>query len=79
MIQIQNFTKRYGERDVVKNISFTAKDGAITGFIGHNSAGKSTTIKAITGVIRPTSGTITINGYDVVKDAQKAKFQFGYV
>jgi len=79
LIQVQNFTKRYGNRDVVKNISFTAKDGAITGFIGHNGAGKSTTIKAITGVIRPTEGTITINGTDIVKDPQKAKYQFGYV
>ena len=79
MIQIQNFTKRYGDRDVVKNLSFTVKDGAITGFIGHNGAGKSTTIKAITGVIRPTEGTITINGIDIVKDALKAKYQFGYV
>ena len=79
LIQIQNFTKRYGDRDVVKNLSFTVKDGSITGFIGHNGAGKSTTIKALTGVIRPTSGTITINGIDVVKDAQKAKYQFGYV
>ena len=79
MIRVQNFTKRYGDHDVVKNISFTAKDGAITGFIGHNGAGKSTTIKAITGVIRPTSGSILINGIDVVKDAQKAKYQFGYV
>ncbi|MBO7709906.1 MAG: ABC transporter ATP-binding protein [Lachnospiraceae bacterium] len=79
LIVVQNFTKRYGDRDVVKNISFTAKDGAITGFIGHNGAGKSTTIKAITGVIRPTDGTIMINGIDVVKDAQEAKYQFGYV
>ena len=55
-------TKKYGDREVVKNISFTAKDGAITGFIGHNGAGKSTTIKAITGIIQPTEGTITING-----------------
>jgi len=79
LIQIQNFTKRYGDRDVVKNLSFTVKDGAITGFIGHNGAGKSTTIKAVTGVIRPTEGTITINGIDIVKDPQKAKTQFGYV
>ena len=79
MIRVQNFTKRYGDHAAVKNISFTAKDGAITGFIGHNGAGKSTTIKAITGVIRPTEGSILINGIDVVKDAQKAKYQFGYV
>ena len=63
----------------MNDISFTAKDGAITGFIGHNGAGKSTTIKAITGVIRPTSGSITINGIDIQKDGKKAKSQFGYV
>ena len=79
MIQVEGFTKRYGERDVVKNLSFSVEDGSITGFIGHNGAGKSTTIKAITGVIRPTAGTITINGIDIVKEPQKAKFQFGYV
>ena len=79
MICVQNFTKRYGDRDVVKNISFTVRDGAITGFIGQNGAGKSTTSKAITGVIRPTAGTITINGIDVGKEPQKAKAQFGYV
>lgn len=79
MIQVQHFTKKYGDKAVVNDITFTAKDGAITGFIGHNGAGKSTTIKAITGVIRPTAGTILVNGIDVVKDALKAKRQFGYV
>lgn len=79
MISVKNYTKRYGDCDVVKDISFTAKDGAITGFIGHNGAGKSTTIKAITGVIKPTEGTILINGVDVVKEPKKAKSQFGYV
>ncbi len=54
-IQVRNFTKTYGAKTVVKDISFTASDGAITGFIGHNGAGKSTTIKAITGVIKPTA------------------------
>ncbi len=79
MISVKNYIKRYGDCEVVKNISFTAKDGAITGFIGHNGAGKSTTIKAITGVIKPTEGTILINGIDVVKEPKKAKTQFGYV
>ncbi len=64
---------------MVDHISFTARDGAITGFIGHNGAGKSTTIKAITGVIKPTEGTILINGLDIEGDALKAKRQFGYV
>ena len=79
MIEVKNFTKQYGDNTVVKDISFVAKDGAITGFIGHNGAGKSTTIKAITGVIKPTKGTILINGIDIAKDAKKAKMQFGYV
>ncbi len=79
LICVQNYTKKYGDKTVVNDISFTAKDGAITGFIGHNGAGKSTTIKAITGVIRPTSGSITINGIDIQKDGKKAKSQFGYV
>ncbi len=79
MIQVQHYTKSYGDHAVVKDISFTAKDGAITGFIGHNGAGKSTTIKAITGVIKPTKGTILVNGIDIVKEPQKAKYQIGYV
>ena len=79
LIQVQHFTKKYGDKAVVKDISFTAKDGAITGFIGHNGAGKSTTIKAITGVISPTEGTILINGIDIARDALNAKRQFGYV
>lgn len=79
LIQVENLTKKFGENTVVKNLTFTAQDGAITGFIGHNGAGKSTTIKSITGVIKPTEGVIRINGIDIVKDPLKAKRQFGYV
>lgn len=79
LIQVEHFSKKYGGSTVVNDISFVAKDGAITGFIGHNGAGKSTTIKAITGVIKPTSGSIVINGIDILKDAKNAKLQFGYV
>ncbi|HCA04353.1 MAG TPA: 3-dehydroquinate dehydratase [Ruminococcaceae bacterium] len=79
MIQVKNLTKKYGSKTVVNDITFTAGDGAITGFIGHNGAGKSTTIKAITGIIKPTQGTILINGIDIANDAINAKRQFGYV
>ncbi len=79
LIQVQHFTKKYGDKAVVRDITFTARDGAITGFIGHNGAGKSTTIKAITGVIQPTEGTILINGVDIVKKPREAKRLFGYV
>ena len=58
MICVQNFTKRYGSRDVVKNISFTAKDGAITGFNGHNGAADNMSC-AKRNMIRPSvSGTV---------------------
>lgn len=73
MIQVRNFTKTYGAKTVVKDISFTASDGAITGFIGHNGAGKSTTIKAITGVIKPTEGEILLNGRNIQTNALEAK------
>ncbi len=79
LIQVKNLTKKYGSKTVVNDITFTAGDGAITGFIGHNGAGKSTTIKAITGIIKPTQGTILINGIDIANDAINAKRQFGYV
>ena len=79
MLKIENLTKDYGNKKAVDGLSLHIHAGELYGFIGHNGAGKSTTIKAITGVIRPTSGSITINGIDIQKDGKKAKSQFGYV
>ncbi len=79
MIEVKNVTKKYGKFTAVDNISFTVKDGEIVGFLGPNGAGKSTTMNMITGFIEPSSGTIVVNGYDIMKKTKKAKKQIGYM
>lgn len=72
-------TKKYGNLIAVDNISFSIKEGEIIGLLGPNGAGKSTTMNMMTGFIEPTDGEIIIGGYDIVKKAQKAKKQIGYM
>lgn len=79
MIQINDLTKEFHGTAAISHSTWTAKDGAITGFIGPNGAGKTTHMKIITGVLKPTSGSATINGFDVQKQPLEAKKQFGYV
>lgn len=79
MIKIKNLTKRYGDKVAVDNITLEIPDGKIVGFIGLNGAGKSTTIKMITGSIQPTEGEIFLNSFDINKNPISAKKQFGYV
>ena len=80
MIKIQNVTKVYnGKVKAVDNISLTVEDGQIVGFIGPNGAGKTTTLKMITGILNSDTGSISLNGYDIRKDAIMAKKQFGFV
>jgi ABC-2 type transport system ATP-binding protein len=79
MIEVSHLEKRYGRIQAVNNISFTARAGEVLGLLGPNGAGKSTTIKAITGLIRPTRGTVRLAGFDVVRDGIKAKARLGYV
>ena len=79
MIEVKNFTKKYGNFLAVENISFTVKDGEIIGLLGPNGAGKSTTMNAITGYIEQTEGEIIVNGYDTIKKAKKAKREIGYM
>ncbi|GAB3634358.1 ATP-binding cassette domain-containing protein [Microbacterium shaanxiense] len=62
MITSQNLTKRYGEKTVVDDLTFTVRPGVVTGFLGPNGAGKSTTMRMLVGLDRPTSGDITIGG-----------------
>lgn len=62
MIAVQDLYKSFAGRRVVSNLSFTAPDGAITGLLGANGAGKSTTLRMICGVLRPESGSITVDG-----------------
>jgi ABC-2 type transport system ATP-binding protein len=79
IIEVKNLTKKFDDLVVVNNVSFTVKEGGIFAFLGPNGAGKSTTIKMLTTLLRPTSGTISINGYDPVVDPDHARHSFGIV
>jgi len=81
MLQIKGVSKSYGRhgKRAVDNLDLHAARGEIFGFLGPNGAGKTTTIKMVVGLLRPDSGTITVNGIDVVKDPVGAKRQIGYV
>ncbi|SFF61961.1 ABC transporter ATP-binding protein [Curtobacterium sp. YR515] len=62
MIEIQNLTKRYGEKVAVDDVSFTVRPGVVTGFLGPNGAGKSTTMRAVMGLDSPNSGSAVVDG-----------------
>ena len=62
MIEAHELTKRYGDTIAVHSLSFTSAPGTVTGFLGPNGVGKSTTMRMIMGLDRPTSGTVTVNG-----------------
>ncbi len=80
MIEIKNVTKTYSEKVVaIDDISLNIPNGKIIGFIGLNGAGKTTLIKMMTGIVKPDTGTITINGLDIQKDPIKAKQNIGYI
>lgn len=81
MLKIEHLIKTYPKSDrvAVDDISFELRPGEIFGFLGQNGAGKSTTIKCLTGILPFDSGTIEIGGYDIVKEPIKAKMQMGYV
>ena len=80
MIKIEHVSKTFNKNNkVIDNISLTINDGEIVGFIGLNGAGKTTLIKMLTGIIKPDSGKITINGHDIIKDAVEAKQMIGYI
>ncbi|QKW10849.1 ABC transporter ATP-binding protein [Streptomyces sp. NA04227] len=72
-IEIDGLTKRYGEKTVVDNLSFTVRPGIVTGFLGPNGAGKSTTMRMMLGLDRPTAGGVRIDGkpYPLLKDPLK--------
>jgi ABC-2 type transport system ATP-binding protein len=81
MIQIQSLTKTYGRNQppALDSASFEVRDGEIVGFVGLNGAGKTTTIRLAVGVSLPTSGTVVVDGYDIVKDKAKASEKIGWV
>lgn len=79
MIVLDRVSKSFNDVWAVKSINLTVKNGEFFGLLGPNAAGKTTTIKMLTGLLRPTEGKILINGYDIVKESLQAKSVFGYV
>ena len=67
MLKIENLVVRYGMIEAIKGISFHVDDGEIVTLIGSNGAGKTTTMHAISGLLKPASGSITLDGKDLIK------------
>lgn len=79
MIQAEGLTKRFGDFTAVDAITFEVKKGEIFGFLGANGAGKTTAIKMLIGLSRPTAGEATIAGFDVYKETERIKENIGYM
>lgn len=79
MVEVKNLVKRYGDKLAVNNVSFTVNEGEILGFLGPNGAGKSTTMNIITGYLSSTSGTVTIDGFEILENPKEAKSKIGYL
>jgi ABC-2 type transport system ATP-binding protein len=78
-IEVRNLTRRFGEFTAVDDVSFDVREGEIFGFLGSNGAGKSTTIRMLCGLLRPTAGTATVGGVDVGRDPEGVKRRIGYM
>jgi ABC-2 type transport system ATP-binding protein len=78
-VVVSDLTKEYGSQKAVNHISFEVQPGQVVGFLGPNGAGKSTTMKIATGYLPPTSGTVEVNGFDVVKSPMDVRRNVGYL
>jgi ABC-2 type transport system ATP-binding protein len=79
MLDVQHITKRYGGVTAVNDVSFSVAPGEVLGYLGPNGSGKSTTVKMITGLMPPTTGTISFDGQDIADDLVGYKAKVGYV
>ncbi len=79
MIQVENVTKKYGQRVAVDKLNFTVNRGEILGFLGPNGAGKSTTMNIITGYISASEGSVKLDGHDILEEPHAVKEQIGYM
>jgi len=79
MLEVRQLTKRYSGVTVVDRVSFAIRPGEILGYLGANGAGKSTTVKMLTGLIEPSAGEILFNGENVVRDMKSFQGRIGYV
>jgi ABC-2 type transport system ATP-binding protein len=79
MINVSRLTKDYGSRRAIDNITFTAEKGEILGFLGPNGAGKTTAMRILTTYLPPTSGKVTIGGFDIVDQSLEVRRLVGYL
>lgn len=79
MLDIHHVTKRFGSELAVHNLNLKVPKGHIVSLIGPNGSGKTTTVKMIAGLLRPTQGSIKVNGHDILKDSLSAKAALGYI
>lgn len=79
MVRLERLTKRFGDVHAVEDVSFSVGRGEVLGFLGPNGAGKSTTMRMLTGFILPSSGTASIEGFDVVRQPREVKRRIGYL
>ena len=79
MIEVSNIVKRYGDKYAVNDISFSIGSGEIVGFLGPNGAGKSTTMNIITGYLSANSGSVKIDGADILEEPTRAKQMIGFL
>jgi len=79
VIQVENVSKRYGQRTAVDKLTFTVNQGEILGFLGPNGAGKSTTMNIITGYLSATEGSVKVDGHDILEEPHEVKKRIGYM
>jgi ABC-2 type transport system ATP-binding protein len=78
-IKVEGVTKVYGSQKALDNVSFEVKKGEVVGFLGPNGAGKSTMMKIVSCFIPPTSGKVTVGGFDIMEESMKVREMVGYL
>src|SRR5438067_11870347 len=78
-ITVDHLKREYGDFTAVDGLSFDVASGEIVGLIGPNGAGKTTTLRSLAGILRPTSGTVSIDGHDIVADPIEAKRRLAFM
>ncbi|MFP6682992.1 MAG: ABC transporter ATP-binding protein [Gammaproteobacteria bacterium] len=79
IVVAKGLSKRFGRRLAVEDVSFSLKPGEVFGLLGPNGSGKSTILRMLVGYLRPSSGSATVAGYDVISDGRAARAHLGYV
>jgi ABC-2 type transport system ATP-binding protein len=79
VVSIERLVKRYGRRRAVDGVSFEVNEREVVGLLGPNGSGKTTILRILTGYLRPSEGTVRIDGFDVIRDGRQARARVGYV